>query len=30
VISGSALLIAAGAVALSGHDHRRIGRIAHH
>jgi hypothetical protein len=29
VISGSALLIAAGAVALSGHDHRRIGQIAH-
>ena len=29
VLSGSALLIAAGAVALSGHDHRRIARIAH-
>jgi hypothetical protein len=28
VFSGSALLIAAGAAALSGHDHRRIGRIA--
>jgi len=26
VLSGSALLIAAGAAALSGHDHRRIGR----
>ena len=30
VISGSALLIAAGAVAISGYDHRRIGQIAHH
>jgi hypothetical protein len=28
VFSGSALLIAAGAAALSGHDHRRIGRLA--
>jgi hypothetical protein len=28
VLSGSALLIAAGAVALSGHDHRRIGKLA--
>ena len=28
VISGSALLIAAGAVALSGHDHRRLSRLA--
>ena len=28
VFSGSALLIAAGAAALSGHDHRRIGRVA--
>ena len=27
VLSGSALLIAAGAAALSGHDHRRIGRV---
>jgi hypothetical protein len=28
VFSGSALLIAAGAAALSGHDHRRLGRVA--
>ena len=28
IISGSALLIAAGGAALSGRDHRRIGRIA--
>ena len=28
VFSGSALLIAAGAAALSGHDHRRTGRVA--
>ena len=28
VFSGSALLIAAGAAALSGHDHRRIGKVA--
>jgi hypothetical protein len=28
VFSGSALLIAAGAAALSTHDHRRLGRIA--
>ena len=28
VFSGSALLIAAGAAGLSGHDHRRIGRLA--
>ena len=28
VISGSALLIAAGTVALSGHDHRRLSRPA--
>jgi hypothetical protein len=28
VFSGSALLIAAGAAALSGHDHRRIGKLA--
>ena len=27
VFSGSALLIAAGAAALSGHDHRRIGKV---
>ena len=27
VLSGSALLIAAGAAALSGHDHRRIGKV---
>jgi len=27
VLSGSALLIAAGAVALSSHDHRRIGKV---
>ena len=26
VLSGSALLIAAGAAALSGHDHRRVGK----
>ena len=29
VISGSALLIAAGAAAISGRDHRRLGQIAH-
>ena len=28
VFSGSALLIAAGAMALSGHDHRRLGKVA--
>ena len=28
VFSGSALLIAAGAAALSGHDHRRLGKVA--
>jgi hypothetical protein len=28
VISGSALLIAAGAVAISGYDHRRLSRLA--
>jgi len=28
VLSGSALLIAAGTAALSGHDHRRLGRVA--
>ena len=28
VFSGSALLIAAGAAALSGHDHRQISRLA--
>ena len=28
VFSGSALLIAAGAAALSGHDHRRLDRVA--
>ena len=28
VLSGSALLIAAGAAAVSGHDHRRLGKIA--
>jgi hypothetical protein len=28
VVSGSALLIAAGAAAMSGHDHRRIGKVA--
>jgi hypothetical protein len=28
VISGAALLLAAGGAALSGHDHRRIGRVA--
>jgi hypothetical protein len=28
ILSGSALLIAAGAAGLSGHDHRRIGRVA--
>jgi hypothetical protein len=28
VLSGSALLVATGAAALSGHDHRRIGRVA--
>jgi hypothetical protein len=28
VFSGSALLIAAGAAAISGHDHRRIGKVA--
>ena len=27
VLSGSALLIAAGAAALSGHDHRRFGKV---
>ena len=27
VFSGSALLIAAGAAALSGHDHRRLGKV---
>jgi hypothetical protein len=27
VLSGTALLIAAGAAAISGHDHRRIGRV---
>jgi hypothetical protein len=27
VLSGSALLIAAGAAALSSHDHRRIGKV---
>jgi hypothetical protein len=27
VLSGSALLVAAGAVALSSHDHRRIGKV---
>jgi hypothetical protein len=28
VISGSALLVAAGAAALSGRDHRRLGNVA--
>ena len=28
ILSGSALLIAAGAAGISGHDHRRIGRAA--
>jgi hypothetical protein len=28
VISGSALLLAAGAAAVSGHDHRRMGNLA--
>ena len=28
VLSGSALLIAAGAAAVSGHDHRRLGKVA--
>ena len=28
VFSGSALLIAAGAAAVSGHDHRRLGKVA--
>jgi hypothetical protein len=28
VFSGSALLIAAGAAGLSGHDHRRVGKLA--
>jgi hypothetical protein len=28
VFSGSALLIAAGAAALSGHDHRQLGKVA--
>jgi len=28
VFSGTALIIAAGAVALSGHDHRRLNRVA--
>jgi hypothetical protein len=28
LLSGSALLVAAGAAALSGHDHRRHGRVA--
>jgi hypothetical protein len=28
VLSGSALLIAAGAAAVSSHDHRRLGRVA--
>ena len=27
ILSGSALLIAAGAAAVSGHDHRRLGEI---
>ena len=27
VLSGSALLVAAGAAALSSHDHRRIGKV---
>ena len=28
IFSGSALLIAAGAAALSGHDHRRLSKVA--
>ena len=28
VFSGSALLVAAGAMALSGYDHRRLGKVA--
>ena len=28
IVSGSALLIAAGAAGFAGHDHRRIGRVA--
>jgi hypothetical protein len=28
VLSGSALLVAAGTAALSGHDHRRLGKVA--
>jgi hypothetical protein len=28
VLSGSALLVAAGAAAVSGHDHRRLGKVA--
>jgi hypothetical protein len=28
ILSGSALLIAAGAAAVSGHDHRRLGKVA--
>jgi len=28
ILSGSALLVAAGAAAVSGHDHRRLGKVA--